>query len=349
MITYWQQENGRLVSRERQELVQGQPTWVDARQVTREDIDYLEKTFGVESENILDFLDPDELSRIEQNDDTGYTIMILRLPVFSPGDDVSYFTAPLGIILLEHFLITICWTDCEVLRDFAANRIKDLSLNDFPAFTIRFMSRADIMFLRYLKELNRRATTIQNEMLRSIENRELIQLLNIQKSLVFFTTSLKSNQMLLERLRKTRLIKLDEEDQDWIDDVEIDNKQALEMADTYTNIMSGMNDAFASVLSNNLNIVMKTMTAWNLVLMCPTFIAGFFGINVPLPWAHSGWIGVFSIGGLCVLATIAGYLFFMKRKFTSPLNDTKSFKERRLERQKLRYLKLKEKEARGKK
>lgn len=349
MITYWQQENGRLVSREKEGLAKELPTWVDVRSVTREDIRELEESFGIESENILDFLDPDELSRIEFNDDTGYTIMILRLPVFSPGDDVSYFTAPLGIILLEKFLITICWTDCEVLKDFAANRVKELSLSDFPAFTIRFMARSDLMFLRYLKELNRRATTIQNEMLRSVQNRELIQLLNIQKSLVFFTTSLKSNQMLLEKLRKTKIIKLDEEDQDWIDDVEIDNKQALEMADTYTNIMSGMNDVFASVLSNNLNIVMRTMTAWSLVIMCPTFVTSYFGVNVPLPWAHSGWVGAVAIGGFCLLSMVAGYLFFMKRKFISPLEPKKSFKTKRLERKQQRYLRMKEKSTENKK
>lgn len=347
MITYWQQENGKLVSKEKEELVPEMNTWVDARSVTRDDIRELEETYRIDSENMLDILDPDELSRIERNDDTGYTFTIIKLPVFSPGDDVSYFTAPLGIITFDKFFITICWTDCEVLKDFAANRIKELSLNDFPAFTIRFMSRADLTFLRYLKELNRRATTIQNEMLRSVQNHELIQLLNIQKSLVFFTTSLKSNQMLLEKLRKTKIIKLDEEDQDWIDDVEIDNKQALDMAGTYTNIMAGMNDAFASVLSNNLNIVMKTMTAWNLVLMLPTLVTSYFGINVPLPWADSKWVGTVAIAGLCVFTSVLGYFMFMKRRLTPSVEVRKrvSLKVRRAERKQRRYIKKQEKIA----
>lgn len=347
MITYWQQENGKLVSRNKDELAPEANTWIDARSVTRDDIRELEETYGIEQENMLDFLDPDELSRIERNEDAGYTVIILKLPVFSPGDDVSYFTAPLGIVTFGNVFITICWTDCEVLKDFAANRIKELSLNDFPAFTIRFMARADIMFLRYLKELNRRATTIQNEMLRSVQNHELVQLLNIQKSLVYFATSLKSNQMLLEKLRKTRILKLDEEDQDWIDDVEIDNRQALEMADTYTNIMAGMNDIFASVLSNNLNIIMKTMTAWNLVLMLPTLVTSYFGINVPLPWASSKWVGAVAIAGLCVFTIIAGYAFFMKRRLVPSADPAKrpSFKARRSERKQIRYIKRQEKSA----
>lgn len=321
MITYWQQEDGKLVKKEEELLDPKKNTWVDARSVTRDDIHLLQEKFKIDPENILDILDPDELSRIENNDESNYVLTILRLPVFSPSDDISYFCTPLGIITSGRFFITICWTDCEVLKDFAANRIRELSLQDFPAFTIRFLSRADITFLRYLKELNRRATTIQNEMLRSVQNRELIQLLNIQKSLIYFSTSLKSNQMLLEKLRKTKIMKLDDEDQDWLDDVEIDNSQAMEMADTYANIMAQMNTAFAGVLSNNLNLVMKTMTGWNLVFMLPTLVTSFFGMNVPLPWDGGGnvwkWTGVIAVTGICVLAGIAGYYFFMKRRLMS--------------------------------
>ena len=350
MISYWQQENGKLVKKEQDELDTTQNTWVDARSVTRDDIHELEETYGIDSENMMDILDPDELSRIEKNEDTGYTLTILKLPVFSPSDDVSYFTAPLGIIIKPKFIITICWTNCEVLKDFAANRIKEITLNDFPSFMIRFMARADIMFLRYLKELNRRATTIQNEMLRSVQNRELIQVLNIQKSLVYFTASLKSNQMLLEKMRKTRILKLDEEDQDWLDDVEIDNRQAMEMADTYTNIITTMNDSFATVLSNNLNIVMKTMTAWNLVLMLPTLVTSFFGANVPLPWDGTigwKWTGAVAILGICVLTSIWGWFFFMKRKITSfeEKVSRKSFKQRRDSRRQKRFLKKQERKA----
>ena len=329
MIKYWQQEDGKLVEKEEEELNRHSKIWVDARSVTRDDISELEEKYNIDPENMLDALDPDELSRIEYNDDFEYTFAIVRLPVFSPGDDISYFCTPLGIIIKGNLFITICWTDCEVLRDFSANRIKDLSFNDFPAVTIRFMARADIMFLRYLKELNRRATTIQNEMLQSVQNHELIQLLNIQKSLVYFATSLKSNQMLLEKLRKTKIIKLDEEDQDWLDDVEIDNRQAMEMVDTYTNIMAGMNDAFSTVLSNNLNIVMKTMTGWNLVLMVPTIISSFYGINVPLPFQNSGWIGAIVIAISSILFSVMAYFAFMKRRLTPEIRKKVSRSQKR--------------------
>lgn len=352
MITYWQQENGRLVKKDEEEIDSGRNTWVDARCVTRDDIKELEEKFGVEQENLLDFLDPDELSRIEKNEDENYIVTIIRLPVFSPSDDVSYFTAPLGIIIKDRFFITICWTDCEVLKDFAANRVKELSLKDFPAFTIRFMARADMMFLRYLKELNRRTTSIQNEVMRSVQNQELVQLQNIQKSLVYFTTSLKSNQMLLEKFRKTRIIKLDEEDQDWIDDVEIDNRQALEMADTYTQLMAQTNDTLTSIISNNLNIVMKKLAILNLVLMAPTLITSFYGMNVKLPFENTGKWAVVIVTVLCLVSIFItnAFLKLSDKPVEATIRKKTSLKQRQAERKQKNYLKKQDKiaEKRGK-
>lgn len=300
MITYWKEESGKLVQKNGGEGVTKQNQWIDARSVTREDIRILEDTYGVQQEHILDILDQDELSRIEKDDE--YTLIIMRLPVFVPENDISYFTIPLGIILYPNMIITICWTDCEVLDDLAENRIKGLTLSDFPAFVLRILSRSDITFLRYLKEINRRSNTIQEKLERSIKNNELILLLNLEKSLEFFTTSLKCNQVLLEKLNKTSIISLDAEDQEWLEDVSIDNRQAIGMTDTYSNILFSMMDAFASVISNNLNIVMKRLTIISLIMMIPTFIVSFFGMNVPLPFMHSGWAGVIIISIICLLA-----------------------------------------------
>ena len=318
MITYWQQENGRLLKREQEELDPQLNTWVDARSVTREDIRTLEEEYHIEQEHILDILDPDELSRIEREDD--YILTIARIPVFVPSGDISYFTAPLGIVVYNRVIITICWTDCEMLKDIATNRMKGLNLADFPAFIVKILSRADTMFLRYLKEINRRSTSIQNELQQSVKNNELIQLLNLEKSLEFFTTSLKSNQLLLEKLRKTRILTFDSDDRDWLEDVEIDNRQAIEMTDTYSNILANMVDAFASVISNNLNIVMKKLTIISLILMIPTFIVSFFGMNVPLPFENNGWIGVIFVIFLCGIATFIAARLLLKENAIEPKN-----------------------------
>lgn len=343
MITYWQQENGRLLKKEKEELDFQLNTWVDARSVARDDIRILEEDFHIEQEHILDILDPDELSRIEREDD--YILTIARIPVFAPSGDISYFTAPLGIVVVGRFIITICWTDCEMLKDIATNRMKGLNLADFPAFIVKILSRADTMFLRYLKEINRRSTSIQNELQQSVKNNELIQLLNLEKSLEFFTTSLKSNQLLLEKLRKTRILTFDSDDRDWLEDVEIDNRQAIEMTDTYSNILAGMVDAFASVISNNLNIVMKKLTTISLIMMVPTFITSFFGMNVPLPFSQSGWIGIIAISLICLVAAMVAAQVLLKDKPSQPQKKArKTLAQRRKERQMVRMMRIQEKQ-----
>jgi len=327
MITFWQQENGKVIKQDKENINSAINTWIDARSVTREDIRILEEEYQIEQEDILDILDQDELSRVEKKDN--YILIIMRIPIFIADNDISYFTIPVGIIVMEKKLITICWTDCEVLRDFSTNRVKSLSLNDFPATVIRILSRSDTVFLRYLKEINRRASTIQQELERSVKNNELLQLLNLQKSLEYFETSLKGNQMLLEKLTRTRVLPLDEEDKDWLEDVNIDNHQAIEMADTYSNILSGMTDAFASIISNNLNIVMKRLTSISLIMMVPTFIASFFGMNVPLPFEHSNWTGVTIIGLLCLItAIVTNYLLSDRRMGGSDTFSSKKKQKR---------------------
>lgn len=343
MIQYWQQNtNGKLVKTKLEDLKSEERTWVDARIVTRDDVELLQSVYDIDPEHILDILDPDELSRLEEGD--GYTLTITRLPIFDHTAETQYFTVPLGIIIKENFIITVCWTDCEVLKDFALGRIKGISLADFPAFIIRLISRADIMFLRYLKEINRRSSGIQSELQLSIENKEIMQLLSLEKSLVYFTTSLKSNQMLLEKFRKTRLLKLDTDDLEWLDDVEIDNRQAIEMADTYRNVLLGTMDAFDSVISNNLNIYMKKLAILNIIMMVPTFITSFFGMNFPLPLESFGKGATWLIMGICVISVFItnAILNISEKQFPKSYDQKKKKLDRHKnkERRNLRRMKL---------
>lgn len=306
MITFWQQEENKIQNFDQTELNPTKKTWIDARSVTRDDILVLEQEYKIQHEHILDILDQDEISRIEPDDD--YTLFIIRLPIFNPQSDVTYLTIPLGIVLFPDKIITICWTDCEVLKDISTKRLKNISIENFTSFILTILSRTDISFLRYLKEINRRTITIQSELQMSIKNNELIQLLNLEKSLEYFTTSLKSNQLLIEKLNKTKSVKLDEDQIDFLDDIIIDNRQAIEMADIYSNILSGMMDAFASVISNNLNIVMKRLTVVSLVLNVPTLIVSFFGMNIKLPFASDGWMGTIAVCSICLISTLLARL-----------------------------------------
>ena len=309
MIRYWIQEDNQFVHIEKEEISQheGKRLWIDARRVSQTELSELQAEYALDPELLLDVMDQDELSRIEDWDD--YVLAILRLPVFTPNSEVAYTTAPVGAIIFPDKIITICWTDCEVLKDLSANRIKGLSLMDFPAFLIRILARSDIMFLRYLKEISRRVTSIQNELHEQIENAELIQLLNLEKSLTYFTTSLKANQLLLEKIRRSRILKLDSDDQEWLDDVEIDNRQAMEMADTYSAITTGVMDAFANVISNNMNVIMKKLTVISLVLMIISGITSYWGMNVRLPWTKSdNWTGFICITALCAISATVAYI-----------------------------------------
>lgn len=323
MITFWQQENNKLIHLEREELDLGKKTWIDARSVTRDDIKILEEEYHVSQEHILDILDQDEMSRIEPDDE--YTLFIFRLPLFNPENDVTYLTIPLGIVLFPDKIITICWSDCEVLKDISSNRIKNISIENFLTFILKIMSRTDSNFLRYLKEINRRTITIQGELQMSVKNNELIQLFNLEKSLEYFTTSLKSNQLLIEKLYKMKGIYLDEDQKDFLEDIAIDNRQAIEMTDIYSNILSGMMDAFASVISNNLNIVMKRLTVVSLVLNVPTLIVSFFGMNIQLPFANSGWIGTICVSSICLVATFLASLILKEK----PVREKRKKKKKR--------------------
>ena len=301
MIRYWQQDNRQLVKVKKDEIDSSKRLWIDARNVSQEEVQLLQKEYNLDPELLADVMDPDELSRIEDWDD--YVLTIMRLPVFSPNADPAYTTAPMGAVIFPDKIITICWTDCEVLRDICANRIKGLTLNDFPAFIIRILARSDMMFLRYLKEINRRTNSIQSELHEQIENSELIQLLGIEKSLTFFTTSLKANQLFLEKYIKDMAGNRYE-----IPDIYY-NKQAMQMADTYSSIVGGIMEAFASVISNNMNVIMKKLTVISLVLMVASFITSFWGMNIRLPFSTSEtWHGFFFLTGLCFVSATVAYL-----------------------------------------
>ncbi len=308
MITYWQQEEGRFFKCKKDDVVKTKPLWIDARNVNHDEAETLQNEYEIEQDHILDILDPDELSRIEDGE-SGYILTIVRVPVYDPSAETPYFTVPVGIIIKGSTIITLCWTDSEVLKDFGSNRVRNVRLTDFPSFIVQILNRANLNFLRYLKEINRRSTGIQNEMKLEIENREIMQMMSLEKSLVYFTTSLKSNSLLLQKMRTTRLIKFDEDDIDFVEGVMIDNRQAIEMADTYSSIMFNVMNTYDSIISNNLNNVMKKLAIINILMMSPTFVTSYFGMNVKLPFdTLPRYIPLICISICCVVSVIFTHL-----------------------------------------
>jgi magnesium transporter len=289
----------------------GKGCWIDARNVTKEDIVRLERDFGIAGELLNDIMDTDEQARIEKEDE--YTAIIVRLPVFDESGELPYFTLPLGIILYGDKIVTICQKSSEALDDVLQKRVRGFSIRNKSAFVLNLLGRGAFTFLKYLKDLNKRTNIIKDELQRSIKNNELIQLLSIQKSLVFFTTSIKSNELLLEKLQKSPLIRFKEDEKELLEDVVIENRQAIEMANIYSSILTGTMDAFASVISNNLNIVMKRLTIVSIVLMIPTLIYSFFGMNVPLPFEDLSGVG-WGITVISLLASVLGAIFLNGRQ-----------------------------------
>ncbi|GAB1484225.1 magnesium transporter CorA family protein [Treponema sp.] len=285
--------------------------WVDARNVDKQDLSRLENEFGIAAELLTDIMDVDEQARIEKEDE--YTALIVRLPVYDESFEVSYYTVPLGIILFSDKIITICQRSSDALDDLTRNRIRDFNVKNKSAFVLNLLGRAALVYLRALKDLNKKTAIIERELQKSVKNYELIQLLSIQKSLVYFTTSLKTNELLLEKLQKSPLIRFKEDEGELLEDVLTENKQAIEMANIYSSILTGMMDAFASVISNNLNIVMKRLTIVSIVLMIPTLVVSFYGMNVELPFQHAHFTFA-AIVGLCLAASAFGALLLKDRK-----------------------------------
>lgn len=287
--------------------------WIHLENPSPEESEKVIKKFDLPEDFITDLQDADENARLEWEDKT--MLIILRVPIYYKhrSASVSFATAPLGIIAVEGKLVTVSFYDNEVLTQYLDGKHRNFEITQ-QSFLLNINLRTAIYYLKFLKEINRRTTQIENELHQSMRNKELIRLLRMEKSLVFFNTSLKSNEIILERLQRSRWLHNDPEAEDMIDDVIIENKQAIEMANIYSSILSGMMDAFASMISNNLNVVMKFLTSITIILALPTLIASIYGMNVHLPFQDSTYAFAM-VMGFSVLMSVLLVLVFIRKKY----------------------------------
>lgn len=253
--------------------------WICIELPTEQDDRYLVRELNIPQAFLSDIQDVDERPRIEVEE--GWTLMILRIPYRDVENDIPYITVPLGIIMKEHYFVTVCHYKTDMLPDFMLHiQRKRLTVDSNWDLMFRLFLSSSVWYLKYLKQINNQSRAVEKELERSIQNAELQRLLKIEKSLVFFITSLRGNDNLLIKLKN---LKSQREyfDPDLFEDVEIELRQAQDSARIYSDILSGTMDAFASVISNNLNIIMKRMTALSVLLMIPTLIASLYGMNVP--------------------------------------------------------------------
>lgn len=293
-----------------QEPVMG--SWINVIDPTPIEIEQL-KTLGIPEDYITYPLDVDERARTER--ENGEVLILLRVPIYQgENEDIPYNTLPLGIILTPTVIVTICKRPVEILNTFSSGRVRNLSTTKFIRFLLHLLLRTAERYLAYVREINKKVDTIEDRLQLSTRNKELLELLKYQKSLTIFTTSLKSNELMMERLRRSQLFNMYPEDEDLLEDVLTENQQAIEMTNIAANILSAMMDAFASIISNNLNVVMKLLASITIVVSLPTMVFSFYGMNIQLPIETHPAAFLIVLATSLLISLLAVYIF-VKRDF----------------------------------
>ncbi len=284
--------------------------WIRAVDPTPEEISRLQ-AMGIPADFISYALDLDERSRVEKSN--GDTLIVVKIPHYQGTmADVPYTTIPLGIMLSLNFVATVCRMDTDLLREVTSSRVRGLSTNKRNRLTLHLFLRTATQYLHYLREINRRVDALEDKLQRSMRNQEVLELLKYEKSLTYFTTALKSNELMMERLQRNQLFQTYPDDLELLEDVLTENQQAIEMVNIAGAILSQMMDAFASIISNNLNIVMKFLASITIVLSLPTLVASLYGMNVDLPFQGNP-LAFPGILALSIVLSIAVALTFRRR------------------------------------
>jgi len=257
----------------------------------------------------------DERPRSEREDD-GTLLIIIRVPIYQGvSSDIPYITIPLGVIVSEENIITVCRQECDILTGMASGKTRGFSTGKRFRFILRFFLGVAAKYLSYLRDINKTTELLEDKLQHSMTNKELQELLKYQKSLVYFTTALRANELLLERLQRMQLFKQYPEDEDLLEDVITENQQAIDMTDISSNILSSMMDAFASIISNNLNVIMKFLASITIVLSIPTIVTSFFGMNVALPFMNHPYAYMMIIALFLGICFVVIYVFMKKDWF----------------------------------
>ena len=293
-------------------------SWINVVNPDSDDLQIVSMVTEIPTDVLKMALDTEERSRVEIEDD--YVFVVINIPIILETD--SYDTLPLGVFITPDFIVTVCLQETDVKKAFTQNKYPLFYTFKKTRFLFQILFRTATLFLRYLQQINHRTDDIESILRHSMRNREFFMLLELQKSLTFFASALRGNGAVMEKLLRLRrnqslhhLLKLYEEDEDLLEDVIIENKQAIEMVEMYSNILMNMSDTFASIISNNLNIVMKFLASITIILSVPTTIFSLWGVNVPLPFQENEWgfFLVITIAMICSAVAVA--LLWMKKLF----------------------------------
>ena len=289
-------------------------SWINLTNPSDEEIKNVCENLKIQEDFIRYSLDIEEKARIDQEEDDSTILFVIDVPVIEKNaDSVLYTTIPLGMIVVrDDFFITVCSRKIKVIEDFEKLKTKNFATYKKSRFILQIMFSNSSYFLDYLKRINKATEATEAILKDSLKNKELLTMLSLEKSLVYFSTSLKSNEVVMEKTMKGKILKLYDEDEDLLEDAIIENKQAIEMGKIYSDILSGTMDAYASLISNNLNVVMKFLASITIVIAVPTMISSFRGMNLNLPFGQSS-LGFPIIITISVVLTLLTTLWLKKK------------------------------------
>ncbi len=311
MIQYFKNVEHQTVAIDKPEI----GAWVNVLPpLKQEEFSELSETLEIPLDFLTDSLDIDERSRYELEDNV--KLIVIKTPTENNSfneSDAYYITIPICIILTHNQIVTVNSFENEAIKKFL-NTFQNRSPDKKNMMVLKIFEKVVTNFLEFLKEINQRRNILEQKLYDSNRNAELLELVRIQKSLVYFITALRSNELLMMKISRTNFLQLNEEEQEFLDDLIVETSQALEMANTYTNILSSTLDAFASIISNNLNNVMKRLTSITIILSLPALVTSVYGMNVPIPgqdWPHSFYMPLV----ISLILSIIISAYFMKKKW----------------------------------
>jgi len=287
-------------------------SWIKVIDPTAEEIQQL-ANWGVDADYINYSLDLDEMPRIERDDE--YTFILIRIPHRQPDHDIPYTTIPLGILIKGNMVVTICRHEKDMFKVLANGKYRLLKTGKRYRFALYIFLETATRYLTHLREINRITESIEDRLQKSTRNSEVLELLKFQKSLTYFATALRSNEVMMERVQRMQIFNYYDDDQELLEDVLTENQQAIQMTSINTEILSSMMDAFASIISNNLNGVMKALAAITIIINVPAVVAAFFGMNVMLPGENHPLAFLIVFGLALSLTAIAIFIFYKRDWF----------------------------------
>lgn len=289
-------------------------SWISLVNPSEAEIKKVCESVSIQEDFIRDALDFEEKARIDKEDDDGTILFVVDVPIIEKNEENDvYSTMPLGMIVVrDDFFITVSLRKNKIIEDFEKRKIKDFQTYKKSKLILQILYLNSSYYLSYLKQINKETEIAEYILKNSMKNKELLKLLSLEKSLVYFTTSLKSNELVMEKTMRGKIIKLYNDDEDILEDAITENRQAIEMAKIYSDILNGTMDAYASIISNNLNGVMKFLTSITIVLAIPTMISSFWGMNVGLPFQDSKFGFIIMIAVSIILTLVVTW--WLKKK-----------------------------------